>query len=79
MVFYCRLHKEAPLTCQAFTDGFRFLIFPAPYNTYSEKQHLIKGFADNITVISPSISAHSSVLKIIDQNASSLDLHLRQA
>ena len=45
--------------------------------TCSSAPHTVKGFADDITVISPSISAHSSVLKIIDQNASSLDLHLK--
>lgn len=37
----------------------------------------LKGFADDMTVISPNISAHSSALKIIDQKASSLDLVLK--
>ena len=39
--------------------------------------HTVKGFADDMTVISPNISAHSSALKIIDQKASSLDLKLK--
>jgi len=36
--------------------------------TCSSAPHTVKGFADDITVISPSISAHSSVLKTIDLN-----------
>ena len=39
--------------------------------------HNVKGFADDMTVISPNILAHSSALKIIDQKASSLDLILK--
>ena len=39
--------------------------------------HTVKGFADDMMVISPNISAHSSALKIIDQKASSLDLNLK--
>ena len=39
--------------------------------------YTVKGFADDMTVISPNISAHSSALKIIDQKASSLDLKLK--
>ena len=39
--------------------------------------HTVKGFADDMMVISPNISAHSSALKIIDQKASSLDFNLK--
>ena len=39
--------------------------------------HTVKGFANDMTVISPNILAHSSAVKIIDQKASSLDLILK--
>ena len=39
--------------------------------------HTVKGFAHDLTVISPNISAHSSALKIVDQKASTLDLKLK--
>jgi len=39
--------------------------------------HTVKGFADDMMVISLNISAHSSAFKIIDQKASSLDLNLK--
>ena len=43
----------------------------------SSAPHTVKGFADDITVISSSVSAHTSALQEIDQKASSLDLVLK--
>ena len=43
----------------------------------SSAPHTVKGFADDITVISSSISAHTSALQEIDQRASRLDLVLK--
>ena len=39
--------------------------------------HTVKGFADDITIISPSVPAHNCALKETDKKASSLDLRLK--
>ena len=39
--------------------------------------HTVKGFADDITIISPSVPAHNYALKETDKKASSLDLRLK--
>ena len=45
--------------------------------TCQSAPHTVKGFADDITIISPSVPAHNCALKETDKKVSSLDLRLK--